>query len=619
MDYDSEDGSDISHSEIPELAEKSYQDLKLGKHKVKIANGMYKCPFCLGKKKQEYHLKDLLQHSVGVGSSNRKAKVKANHLAMSRYLERYHTEKATPSLQLIVTKESSSTEQELFVWPWMGILVNLDTQINNDGKQVGPSGSNVKEQLSRFNPLKVNPQWSARGHTGWAVVEFRKDWSGFKDALAFEKYFEAQHLGKKNWYHRKYTGIDMHGWVARADDYESSGKVGDYLRKSGDLKTIAEITKEENRKTKKLVANLANEIEVKNRNLDELECKYNQTAMSLDKMMTDLKEMQYHAHNHSVKIIEENEKLREMLSLKRKELSFRFGELNSLVALTEMERKKLEDEKTKNAMISDSLRLATLKQKEADERVSNLLEEQKKERENSIRKILELEREMDAKQKLELEIEQLSGKIQVMMHMGSEEESTKKKMEEMQAELDEKVEEQQYLESINSSLMVKHFESNTELQNARKQLLKGLRDTLNARTKIGIRRMGALNVNAFQSVCKERLSKEDADVKATMLCSEWEEHLRNPKWHPFKIIKVNDKEVEILRDDDEKLVALKEQWGEAAYKAVTNALLELNEYNPSGRYIVPELWNIKEDRRASLGEVIEYLLQQWKLNKRKRA
>ncbi|KAK8955410.1 hypothetical protein KSP40_PGU019134 [Platanthera guangdongensis] len=43
----------------------------MGKHKVAIANDMYRCPFCPGKKKQEYHLKDLLQHSVGVGSSNR--------------------------------------------------------------------------------------------------------------------------------------------------------------------------------------------------------------------------------------------------------------------------------------------------------------------------------------------------------------------------------------------------------------------------------------------------------------------------------------------------------------------------------------------------------------------
>ncbi|KAK8961365.1 hypothetical protein KSP40_PGU019702 [Platanthera guangdongensis] len=137
----------------------------------------------------------------------------------------------------------------------------------------------------------------------------------------------------------------MHGWVAGADDHEASSKVGDYLHKSGDLKTIVEITQEENWKTKKLVANLTNEIDVKNQNLDELECKYNQTVMSLDKMMRDLKEMQYHAHNHLVKIIEENRKLKEMLSLKRQELSFRFGELNSLVALTEMERKKLEDEK----------------------------------------------------------------------------------------------------------------------------------------------------------------------------------------------------------------------------------------------------------------------------------
>ncbi|KAK8949977.1 hypothetical protein KSP40_PGU017547 [Platanthera guangdongensis] len=121
--------------------------------------------------------------------------------------------------------------------------------------------------------------------------------------------------------------------------------------------------------------------------------------------------------------------------------------------------------------------------------------------------------------------------------------STKKKMEEMQTMLEEKLEEQQYLESIISSLTVKHFESNTELQNARRQLLKGLNDKLGARTKIGIRRMGALDVKAFQSACRERYSNDDADVKAAMLCSEWEKHLGDPNWHPFKIVKVDDKEV----------------------------------------------------------------------------
>ncbi|KAK8926012.1 hypothetical protein KSP39_PZI018615 [Platanthera zijinensis] len=130
--------------------------------------------------------------------------------------------------------------------------------------------------------------------------------------------------------------------------------------------------------------------------------------------------------------------------------------------------------------------------------------------------------------------------------------------------------------------------------------------------------MGALDAKAFQSVCRERYSNDDADVKAAMLCSEWEKHLGDPNWHPFKVVMVDDKEVEMLREDDEKLVFLKEQWGEVIYKTVTSALLELNEYNSSGRYVVPELWNFKEDKKASLSEVIDYLLQKWRTSKWRR-
>lgn len=75
---------------------------------------------------------------------------------------------------------------------------------------------------------------------------------------------------------------------------------------------------------------------------------------------------------------------------------------------------------------------------------------------------------------------------------------------------------------------------------------------------------------------------------------------------------------EIVDQDDEMLRNLKEEWGNEIHGAVCKALLEMNEYNPSGRYVVPELWNTKEDRRATLKEVISYIIKNVKTPKHRR-
>jgi len=58
--------------------------------------------------------------------------------------------------------------------------------------------------------------------------------------------------------------------------------------------------------------------------------------------------------------------------------------------------------------------------------------------------------------------------------------------------------------------------------------------------------------------------------------------------------------------------------GEEVYKAVVAALKEINEYNPSGRYITSELWNYAKGKRATLQEGVQVLLKQWKLHRQKR-
>lgn len=73
---------------------------------------------------------------------------------------------------------------------------------------------------------------------------------------------------------------------------------------------------------------------------------------------------------------------------------------------------------------------------------------------------------------MELEIQQLRSNIQVMKHMGAEEDAAlKKKINEMDEELKEKIEEMEDLEALNQTLIVKERETNDELQHARKELI----------------------------------------------------------------------------------------------------------------------------------------------------
>ncbi|GKD08750.1 factor of DNA methylation 1-like protein, partial [Tanacetum coccineum] len=61
--------------------------------------------------------------------------------------------------------------------------------------------------------------------------------------------------------------------------------------------------------------------------------------------------------------------------------------------------------------------------------------------------------------------------------------------------------------------------------------------------------------------------------------------------------------MEIIDGNDEMLKNLKAEWGTGIDDVVVAAFKEQNEHNASGAYVVSELWNFKQNRKATLKEV----------------
>jgi len=285
MDCSSDESSELSETDIDDYAEKSYLDLKAGKFVARLGSDRFRCPFCPGKKKQDYRYNELLQHAVGVGASNRAAKVKANHQALAKLLKEDHADAAAtlPPRQAIALSNPPKPVQDLevFVWPWMGILTNVPAEQTQGG------GGILMKQLADFKPVQVTAVYGDNGYTGYVIVLFTEDWIGFKNALAFHNYFKSQRLGKLEWKETKQHVKYVFGWLAKEEDYKSGDPVGRFLSANGDLKTVSELEQEMSSKTDNLIANLTQQITAKSKYLQELECRCNQMNLSLQKVMEE--------------------------------------------------------------------------------------------------------------------------------------------------------------------------------------------------------------------------------------------------------------------------------------------------------------------------------------------
>ncbi|KAI3836639.1 hypothetical protein MKX03_030588 [Papaver bracteatum] len=555
-----EEGSDISESEMDDYEEKVYQKLKNGKFTVKVSDLKFRCPFCLGKKKQVYEYKDLVPHAKGAGkksSSLKKFREKAKHLALARYLEKDCApiredpmEEDVEDGKTVVDVFGSSTlvEEEKFVHPWKGVVANTEREVK-DGRYIAPSGNRIKEQLVKFNPIRVHSLWDgSHGSIGMEIVEFRNDLSGFCDAMTFESYYNSFGRGKRHYLGDQRGQGGLYGWVAREDDYRSDSVLGKNLRKS-DLKTIKDVQAEYVRKNQQLVTNLVHLINEKNDNLEKINLELNETSCSL-------------------------KNLAERVEFQKQELKIRSGELEKIKAQSESDREKLAEEKRKNAMKTSNLEMVEL---ESTKNVLRIAEEQKRMKEARLRERIEEEKKLDAKDKLELEVELLRGKLKALTYMEDDDADleSKKKLEELTKDLKEEIE---GLEALNQTLTVKERESNDELQDARKELINEFKE-LGSRAPVRVKRMGEIDLKPFKDACKKKYTSNEEEMQT----------------------KIDEK--------DERLSRLRNDMGDEVFKVVATALLELNDYNGSGRYIVPKLWNFKEGRKETLKEGIQRLIK----------
>ncbi|KAK3232117.1 hypothetical protein Dsin_003998 [Dipteronia sinensis] len=363
------------------------------------------------------------------------------------------------------------------------------------------------------------------------------------------------------------------------------------------------------KKARGLVMRLEEEIGDKNQQLIELEHELSDTKAAMLELIVGLTE-KVTARDRELLVLEQSYK-DEIISRDRRlfELEQICRESSAAATVRQLmdEKTKLHEEYTKEIRNAQSI---NIKQKH-DMNCQKIELEQRAEELEDCKAWNALENRglMD-------EIETLKGKLQNQNPSGNDS-NLNDQIAALRDQLEEKTEALQYLESLNNTLTVKESVSNQELQDARKESISGLQDRLNKRTALAIKRMGEVDRTPFLQVCSLKFPDGDWEEISAKLCSTWEENMKDPHWHPFRTIDYKGNLQVIIKEDDEKLNDLRNEYGEVVYEAVTNALLEQNEYNPSGGYAVPEVWNVKEGRKATMKEIIQYMMKQLKTLKRK--
>ncbi|KAF4393389.1 hypothetical protein F8388_023193 [Cannabis sativa] len=228
------------------------------------------------------------------------------------------------------------------------------------------------------------------------------------------------------------------------------------------------------------------------------------------------------------------------------------------------------------------------------------------------RKVQELKHKLE---EIENQHKKKNKKVNENPSESEEENEPEAEQEEENEEEEEEEEEAEAEKELMEALIANEKKSKDELNEVRRLFINHFKNASTSSCPFGVKRMGELDSEPFTEAMK---CSKDNHYEAMQKCTLWSKYIRDPHWHPFKFVKIRGKLTEVVDGEDKKLKGLKKELGEKAYEAVKTALIEMNEYNPSGRFPVHELWNLEEDRKATLKDVVEYMLDGWTPNKRLR-
>ncbi|KAG5376328.1 hypothetical protein IGI04_040924 [Brassica rapa subsp. trilocularis] len=531
------------------------------------------------------------------------------------------------------TKKSECTEEK-FVWPWVGLVANIQTEVDKTGRRVGRSGSTFRDELIEkgFDPTRVQPIWNFKGHSGFALVEFTRDIKGFENAMNFERSYKSDGHGKKDWEKGVHLRDDKpYGWVAREEDYNRGGIFGKNVKKKRDLKTLSQLQEEEERKMVQLVESMSQSIEMKIISKQELEHKVDETSRVLESVelhnyqlnetyKQEVEKMHTNLQGLYQQILAGHDKSMSDLETEREKLENRARQI--YINEAEMEKSRLEIEMNQKAMMEQNeANMEAMKLAEKHQASTSL-----KEKEKLHEKIMEMEAKLNETQELELEIEKLKGSTNVMKHMAGSDGDGElmEKMVKTQMELEAR---ETALHDKIMAVTQKERMANDEYQEARKEMIQFWKENedLVSGEEIRVKTMGHLDTKPFVVAVKKKLrcSEARAGLKAMELCSFWEGQIGNVHWHPFKVDESDGIAKLVVDKNDLKLVKLKSDYGEELYNEVVRAKVEIVEYNPSGGYVVSEMWNLEKNRKATMEEGTDVMLKMRKKlvamkNKRKR-